>query len=97
MTKYQKYFQDMLAQNKQLFEEFKIVHEQYSHDPKSHQDKFNEVGADILDVIRRYENRLCSKTEGSGFGKFSTNLADKFQAEVKAYFPKIGSVGLLTS
>jgi hypothetical protein len=95
MTKYQKYFEEMMAQNKQLFEEFKTIHDQYSQDPKSHQDKFNEVGADVLDVIRRYENRLCSKTEGSGFGKFSSNLADKFRAEVKAYFPKIDSVGLI--
>lgn len=94
MTKYQQVFSEMLSQNKALFSEFKELHDKYALDPKTLQEQFNELGQDVLDVIRRYENRLCSKTEGSGYGKFSSKLSEKFQEEVRAYFPKINSVGL---
>lgn len=94
MVKYQEYFQMMLAQNEALFDEFKKIHDNFVGDPKTWRDKFNEMGQDVLDIVRRYENMLCSKSEGSGFGKFSSNLATKFHEEVKAYLPKIDSVGL---
>lgn len=97
MSKYQQFFNEMLKQNQSLFDEFKKVHDLYSNEPKVYQEKFNELGYEVQDIIRRYENRLCSKSEGTGYGKFSTNLAEKFQKEVKAYFPKIDSIGLNTT
>lgn len=84
----------MLVQNKGLFEEFKKVHDNFAQDPETWKDQFNQMGMDVLDVIRRYENRLCSHSENSGYGKFSTKLADKFHEEVKAFFPKIDSIGI---
>lgn len=94
MTKYKQVFQDMLNQNKVLFEEFKKIHDNFVEDPQTYKEKFNEIGQDVLDVIRRYENRLCSHSESSGYGKFSSNLADKFQEEIKTHFSKINSVGM---
>lgn len=84
----------MLTKNKDLFDEFKKVHDLYEADPVKHQKQFDEIGRDVQDVIRRYENILCGKSEGSGYGKFSTQLADKFQSEIKSVFPKIDCIGL---
>lgn len=94
-SKYELYFQEMLDQNRELFEEFIDIHNKYSEDPTRWQDKFNEVGSPVLDVIRKYENRLCAKSGNTGYGKYTMALADKFQAIVKQYFPKIGKVGLI--
>jgi hypothetical protein len=93
MTKFQKTFQDMLNQNQELFDKFSQTHQNFTLNPKEFQKEFDEIGREVQDVVRRYENRLCSSSESSGFGKYSTNLADKFQKEVKEAFPKIDFVG----
>lgn len=94
MTKYQQVFQNMLTKNKALFDEFKRVHDLYEVDQEKYQKQFDEVGRDVQDIIRRYENILCGKSEGSGYGKFSTQLADKFKMQIKSVFPKIDCIGL---
>jgi gamma-glutamylcysteine synthetase len=91
--KFKQIFDEMLLQNKQLFDSFRQIHDQFMADPKAYQQQFNEIGRDVQDVIRRYENRLCSHSESAGFGKFTNNLADKFQEEIKKSFSKIDSVG----
>ncbi len=96
MTKYKQVFQEMLVQNKELFESFGEIHNKYALDSKRWQKEFNEKGGKILDVVRKYENRLCRHSEGSGYGQYTTSLAEKFQEEVRAHFPKIDEVGLIT-
>ncbi len=96
MVKYKQYFQEMLQQNKELFDSFDEIHTKYTLDPKSHQEKFNSKGEEVLDVIHHWENRLCSSSEHSGFGKFTTGLAEKFHEEIRARFPEINNVGLIT-
>jgi hypothetical protein len=83
----------MIAQNKQNFDNFKVIHDNFIEDPEKYRAEFNENGRNIQDIVRVYENRLCSQSEGSGYGKFSTKLADKFQAEVKSMFPKFDHIG----
>lgn len=97
MTKYQQVFQNMLDKNSELFNEFKKIHDLYEVDPAKYQKQFDEIGRDVQDVIRRYENILCGKSEGSGYSKFSTQLADKFHAQIKSVFPKIDCIGLEVS
>lgn len=94
-SKYEIYFQEMLEQNRELFEKFIEVHNKYAEDPAEWQSEFNEVGGEALDVIRKYENRLCARSGNTGYGKYTTALSDKFQAIVKQYFPKIGQVGII--
>lgn len=94
MTKFQQVFQDMLNKNQTAFDEFRRVHDLYSEDPQKYQKQFDEVGRNIQDIIRRYENILCGKSEGTGYGKFSTKLAEKFQEQVRKTFPKIDCIGL---
>ncbi|MEX2028110.1 MAG: hypothetical protein WD988_01245 [Candidatus Curtissbacteria bacterium] len=93
-TKYKEYFQTMLEENKEMFENFKNIHDHYTLEPQKYQKVFNDYGKEILEVVQDWENRLCSKSEGGGYGRYSTNLADKFRGEVKKYLPKINSIGL---
>lgn len=97
MTKYQQVFQNMLNNHQELFSEFRKIHDLYEKDQKGYQKQFDEIGRDVQDIIRRYENILCGKSESSGYGKYSSNLAEKFHAEIKAIFPKIDFIGLQTS
>lgn len=87
----------MVNQNPELFDKFREIHDKYREDPNIYQDEFNRIGEEVQDVIRRFENMLCSHSQNSGFGKYSTNLSDKFQAQVKLVFPKINSIGLKRS
>lgn len=87
-------YQEMLTQNKELFESFKKVHYSYAQDSKTWRPQFNEEGNKVMIIIRRYESRLCGKSEGSGFGKFTGSLAEKFRIEIRKDFPLIDEVGL---
>lgn len=92
--KYKEYFQLMVKNNTQPFEEFRVVHDKYLLDPDGYQEEFNEAGSGVVKIIRQWEDKLCNRSEGSGYGKYSTNLAEKFQNEVRREFPKIDCVGL---
>jgi hypothetical protein len=92
--KYKIYFDLMFKQNKEAFEEFKKLNDNFTLDPKKFKTEFNEKGREIQDIVRYWENRLCGKSEGSGYSKFSANLAEKFQYEVKRHFPKFDFIGL---
>lgn len=93
-TKYQETFKQMLEQNKALFDEFGELHDRYALDSSGLQDQFNTLGGQVQNVIRQYEDRLCGRSEGSGYGAYSGNLAEKFQTEVRKHFPKIDYVGI---
>lgn len=93
--KYEICFQEMLEQNRELFERFITLHNNYAIQPEKYQQEFNELGDEVLSVIRKYENRLCAKSGSTGYGKYTTALADKFQAIVKEYFPKISQIGIV--
>ncbi len=94
MVKYKQHVTDMLEVNKELFLSFKEIHDKYAQDPKKWQAAFNEKGREILPILQRWENSLCSKSESGKFGKFSSSLADKFRGEIKQHFPKIDHIGM---
>lgn len=94
MTKTQQILEQMLTQNIDLFEQFKKVHDSYIKNPNQYKNEFDQLGFEIQDVIRRYENILCGKSENGGYGRFTSNLSEKFHQEVKKIFPKIDSIGL---
>ncbi len=93
-AKFKEYFELMLKDHKETFENFKDIHDHYTLEPTKYQKQFNDYGKEILEIVQEYENRLCGKSEGSGFGRYTVQLADKFRAEVKKYLPKINSIGL---
>lgn len=94
MTKYQETFNQMLEQNKELFEKFAKLHDEYALSPQKLQSEFNALGAQIQNVIKTYEDRLCGHSEGSGYAAYSGQLAEKFQGLVRKKFPKIDYVGI---
>jgi len=93
-VKYKEYFNKMIDENKDIFDAFKKLHNEYGLNENGLQEKFNKEGEKILEIVRGYENRLCSNTERGMYNKFSTNLAEKFQDEVRKHFPMIDHIGL---
>ncbi|OGY11302.1 MAG: hypothetical protein A3E16_00410 [Candidatus Blackburnbacteria bacterium RIFCSPHIGHO2_12_FULL_44_25] len=97
VTKYKKMVNEMLEKNKELFDQFRQTHDKYSLKPQENQEEFNQLGFKVRDVIRKYENILCGKSESSGYSQYSSNLAEKFQDEIRHVFPKIDSIGVKIS
>jgi hypothetical protein len=97
MAKYKKQVQEMIEAHADIFAAFKDIHDKYAQDPKIWQEKFNEEGQQVQIIIQRWENNLCAKSEGGKFGKFSSNLSDKFWSEIRILFPKIDFVGMTHS
>lgn len=87
----------MLDSEQKLFEKFKIIHDKYSLNQDKWQDEYNKEGEKILEVVREWENRLCRDTERGMYSRYSTKLAEKFQAEVKKHFPMIDHIGIKVS
>ena len=94
MTKHQQYYQQMIDENSAKFRTFMDLHDKYVHDPQTFQAEYNTVGEKIVTIIRDWERRLCRESERGQYGKFSSLLADKFWALVRADFPKIDFVGV---
>lgn len=82
----------MLDDYDEFFKEFKNLHDKFDQDPDTYKEEYNDIGVKALRIIRRYENELCSKSENSGFGKFSAHLSDKFWEQVRVSFPKIDAI-----
>jgi len=97
MTKYKEYFDKMVSENKEAFYKFTRAHFEYSIDQNKNQEEFNREGEKILKIIHEWEDRLCKHSEGAGFGKYTSSLAEKFQDEVKSHFPLIDHVGIIVN
>lgn len=93
MQQYQKFFQLMLAENKDLFETFKSIHDAYVLNPQVNQAKYNDIGREVVDMIHQYERKLCGNMNSGAYGSFSQNLSQKFWDEVRKVFKKIDFVG----
>lgn len=94
MQKYQQFFQLMTEENKDLFDNFKQVHDAYVLAPEANKPRFNSLGSEILDIIRDWERRLCGKSESGQYGKFSSGLAQHFWDLIRKQYPKIDFVGI---
>ena len=94
MSKYRQYVQLMLDENKELFDEFKPIHDAYVLNPAANQAKYNAIGGTVMEVIRDYERRLCAKMGAGQYSKFSMNLSERFMEEIKSIFPKIMFIGV---
>ncbi|HCR35636.1 hypothetical protein A2130_00940 [Candidatus Woesebacteria bacterium GWC2_33_12] len=94
-TKYKDYFDRMILTNKSKFDDFNKLYNQYIKDQGNLQDKYNTEGKKILEIIREWENKLCSQTEKAGFGNYTTNLSEKFMQEVRKTYPLIDYIGVI--
>ena len=85
----------MVEENKDAFDKFTRAHFEYSTNEDKYQETFNREGEGILKIIHEWEDKLCKQSEKAGFGKYSGNLAEKFQEEVRSHFPLIDHVGIV--
>lgn len=83
----------MVNENKQLFDEFKVIHDKYAQDDTSNQEEFNRVGEKVVAIIRDHELHLTSKAESGQYAKYSSTLADKFWDLIRREYPEIDFVG----
>ena len=96
MTKYKEYFDRMVEENKETFDKFKNIHANYGMDEDKYQDEFNKEGEKILKIAQEWENKLCSQSEKAGYANYTGNLAEKFQLELRHFFPLIDHVGIIS-
>jgi hypothetical protein len=95
MSRYKDYFQKMVDENKEVFDEFTLLHDKYALDNGTFQKELNLKGVRVLEIIKDYENRLCSNTERGMYIKYSGGLAEKFQEEIRKHYPYIDHIGLI--
>lgn len=96
MVRYKQYVKKMLDENKELFDQFKIIHDKYTQDDVKFQSELNRIGEKVLSVVKEYENRVCANTERS-YSQYSANLAEKFQNEIRRIFPMFDFIGVKIS
>jgi hypothetical protein len=94
MTKYKQYFQEMIDENQQLFTDFKEIHDGYKTDRKTWSKRFHEEGKKVVEIVRDWEQRLCSGMERGNNAVYSSKLSEKFWGEVKKLFSHIELVGV---
>jgi hypothetical protein len=87
----------MMEEHKDLFDQFKEIHDQYMINPKANQGKFNSIGEEVTSVIRTYEKELCANMKTGMYGAFSTNVSTKLWDEMRTMYPKINFIGVVIS
>lgn len=93
-AKYRQLFLDMMQEHRDLFLDFKEIHDKYVDNEDEYKDAFNEKGAKVVEIIREYEMRLTSHQNSGQFSKFSSGLADKFWDQIRTFLPRIDFVGV---
>lgn len=91
---FKKVFEDMWTDHKPELEHFMITHAKFAADPKKNRAEFNKEGERIIEIIRHYESVLCGRSESTGFGNYTSKLAEKFWGEVRKVFPEVDEIGI---
>jgi len=93
-TKYREYYEKMVAENRQLFDNFLEINASFKQDPKNSAAKFHQVGQQVVDKIRDYDRRLCSAMGRGVFSTYSQKLSEKFWDLARQDFDQIDMVGV---
>ena len=93
-TKYREYYQKMIDENRQLFDEFAKVNDLFKADPQKNADQFHQVGQKVLDKIRDFDRRLCSAMGRGVYSTYSQQLSEKFWDLARKDFDQIDMVGV---
>jgi len=97
MVKYKEFFNMMFEQNKEKFQKFMLLCQDYMSDKKKFKETFDREGREILDIVEFWERKLCKTMEGGNKAVYSSNLSDKFRAEVRKIFPAFDEIGVKKS
>src|SRR5260221_14093574 len=93
-AQYKKCFKEMIEENQDEFNNFQKIHDKFAKNPQKYRAKYNLEGEKIVDIIRKYESILCGRSEGSGYGNYTSSLADKFWNLVRGKFSEIDEIGI---
>lgn len=84
----------MIKNHQELFDQFRICHDLFAQNKKIHSVEFNKIGKEVMEILREYEDRLCSGMERGMYGKYSDKVSEKFWGRVKKDYPFIEFVGV---
>ena len=93
-ARYQQAIKEMYQEYQELFDSFRPIHDAFALNQEANKDRFNLIGKEVLKAVQETERKLCSKTEGGMYSKYSMQLADKFRAALQKDFPKIFKIGM---
>ncbi len=93
-TKYHEYYQKMVAENRQLFDEFLKIHDLFKQNQAKNAEEFHQVGQKVVDKIRDFDRRLCSAMGRGVFSTYSQKLSEKFWDLARKDFDQINMVGV---
>ena len=93
-TRYKEVIKALYQDHADELSAFQEIHDNYKTDQKKWQQEFNDKGSEIMDLFYFAERQLCGKSERSGMGVYSSNLAEKFWMEIKKKLPLIDFVGV---
>ncbi len=84
----------MVAENRQLFDEFLQINDLFKKDPITHAEQFHRIGQQVVDKIRDFDRRLCSAMGRGTFSTYSQKLSEKFWDLARQDFDQIDMVGV---
>ena len=93
-TKYREYYEKMVAENRQLFDDFLKIHDLFKQDSTLNTEQFHQVGQKVVDKIRDFDRRLCSAMGRGVFSTYSQKLSEKFWDLARQDFDQIDMVGV---
>lgn len=93
-AKYRQLFLQMIEDNRDLFLDFKEIHDKFVKDPDTFKEQFNEKGKVVVEIIRDNELKLTAQQNRGQYSKFSSNLSDKFWDQIRGFLPQIDFVGV---
>ncbi|MBD3250447.1 MAG: hypothetical protein GF381_02680 [Candidatus Pacebacteria bacterium] len=96
-AKYQQYFDQMMKENQELFDQFRPIHERYKQNNEAHQAEFNQQGKQVRRVIQQWDRKLCSVMGRSSYDVYSQQVSEKFWDLVRQEFDQIDMIGVTIS
>jgi len=94
-AKYKQYFEQMLEQEKELFENFRVVHDQYKLNQTALQKKYNVEGEKVVTVIRHWERRCARLWDERVYGQYAQQgFRKSFWDLIREEFDQIDMIGV---
>jgi len=93
-AKYKVYYQKMIDDHRQLFDQFAVLNEQFTQDQAAVADEFHHLGQQVLEVVRDFDRRLCAAMGKGIYSTYSQKLSEQFWSLVRQDFSQIDMVGV---
>ena len=92
VPKYKKQVEILVRANQELIDTYLELEEKFEQNADKYKDELSDIKNKLLRVIRKNEDRLCSKTESTHYSAYSEGLALKYWEEIRKLFPNIDKI-----